>query len=51
MYIMYVLHIGSNNDSSDYSVGGSELPKVNEEKCLGVTIRNDLKLGKHCSES
>ncbi len=37
-----VLHIGSNNNRSNYSVNGSDLLEVNEEKGLGVIIRNDL---------
>ena len=45
-----VLHIGSSNDRSNYSMNGTELLKVNEEKDLGVTTSNDLKPGKHCSE-
>ena len=45
-----ILHIGSSNDRSNYSMNGTELLKVNEEKDLGVNISNDLKPGKHCSE-
>lgn len=45
-----VLHIGNNNDHSNYSMNGSEHFKVNKGKHLGVTINNDLKPGKHCSE-
>ena len=31
-------------------MNGSELSKVNHEKDLGVTISNDLKPNKHCSD-
>ena len=31
-------------------MNGSELSKVNHEKDLAVTISNDLKPGKHCSD-
>ena len=45
-----VLHIGSNNHRTNYSMNGNEIPNVNEEKDLGVTISSDLKPAKHCSE-
>ena len=45
-----VLHIGSNNDHTNYSLNGSELCKVNHEKDLGIIVCNDLKPGKHISE-
>ena len=45
-----VLHIGSNNERVNYSVIGSQLVKVNEEKDSGDTITTDLKSSKHCSE-
>ena len=45
-----VLHIGSNNDQVQYEMNGHILESVNKEKDLGVTISNDLKPGKHCSE-
>ena len=44
-----VLHIGNNNHYTNYTLNGSELSKVNHEKDLGVTISNDLKPSKHCS--
>ena len=31
-------------------MNGSKLSKVNHEKDLGVTISNDLKPDKHCSD-
>ncbi len=31
-------------------MNATEIPKVNEEKDLGVTISSDLKPAKHCSE-
>ena len=45
-----VLHIGNNNQFTKYTMNGSELSKVNQEKDLGVTISNDLKPKKHCSD-
>ena len=47
-----VLHIGNNNQYTNnyYTMNGSELSKVNHEKDLGVTIKNDLKPCKHCSD-
>ena len=45
-----VLHIGSNNNRTNYSMNNTAILKVNEEKDLGVTICHDLKPGKHCSE-
>ena len=45
-----VLHIGSNNNHTSYSMNNTEITKVNEEKDLGVIICNDLKPGKHCTE-
>ena len=38
-----VLHIGSNNQFTKYTMNGSELSKINHEKDLGITIGNDLK--------
>ncbi|KAK8406035.1 hypothetical protein O3P69_007038 [Scylla paramamosain] len=38
-----VLHIGNNNDHTDYLMNGTELLKVKEEKDLGVIITSDLK--------
>ena len=45
-----VLHIGSSNDRARYSMNGSELIKVDEERDLGVTISHDLKPSKQCSQ-
>ena len=45
-----VLHIDSNNQYTKYTMNGSELTSINYEKDLGVTISNDLKPGKHCSD-
>ena len=45
-----VLHIGSNNNHTNYSMNNTEITKVNEEKDLGVIICNNLKPGKHCTE-
>ena len=45
-----VLHIGSNNNRTNYSMNNTEISKVNKEKDLGVIICNDLKPGEHCKE-
>ena len=45
-----VLHIGSKNQFTKYTMNGSEFSKVNHEKDLGITISNDLKPDKHCSD-
>ena len=45
-----VLHIGNNNYCTKYTMNGSELTKVGYEKNLEVTISNDLKPCKHCSD-
>ena len=45
-----VMHIGSNNNRTNYSMNGTEIPKVSKEKDLGVTISNDLKPTNHCSD-
>ncbi len=44
-----VLHIGSNNKRTKYLMISIEIPKVNDEKDLGVTICSDFKPGEHCS--
>ena len=45
-----ILHIGNNKQLTKYTINGSELSKVNHEKDLGITISNDLKPDKHCSD-
>ena len=45
-----VLHIGSNNNRSNYLMNSTEITKVKEEKDLGIIISNNLKPGKHCTE-
>ncbi len=45
-----VLHIVCNNNRTNYSLNGTGIPKVNEEKDLGETINSYLKPGKHSSE-
>ena len=45
-----VLQTGSNNELNKYTMNGFELSKVNHEKALGITISNDLKPDKHCSD-
>ena len=49
-YKWKILHIGNNNHHKKYTTNGSELSKVSHEKDLGVTISNDLKPSKHCSD-
>ena len=43
-----VIHLGKNNVNTEYHMGGSKLSTVKEEKDLGVTIDNELKLQQHC---
>ena len=45
-----VLHIGNNNQFTNYKMNGSELFKVNQDKDLVIIISNDLKPDKHCSD-
>ena len=45
-----VLHISSNNQFTTYTMNGSKISKVNHEKDLGITISNDLKPNKNCSD-
>ena len=45
-----VLHIERNNDHVQYSMNGKLRSAVTKEEDLGITISNDLKLSKHCSE-
>ena len=45
-----VMYIGNNNHYTKYTMNCSELFKVSNEKYLVVTISNDLKPSKHCSD-
>lgn len=45
-----MLHIDSNDDRIDDLMNGSELPKINEEKDLGVVFTSVIKSSKNCSE-
>ena len=45
-----VMHFGYNNPHADYDMQGIYLESVFEEKDLGVTMSNDLKWEKQCSE-
>ena len=45
-----VLHIGRNNASSSYIMGGKTLQAIDEEKDLGVIVHKSLKPGRHVSE-
>ncbi len=44
------MHIGNNIDHINYTLNGSALAKVNQEKDLRIIISNDLKLEKYISE-
>ena len=44
-----VMHFGRGNVHQVYSMGGTNLQSVKEEKDLGVWISDDLKVAKHCS--
>ncbi len=45
------MHIGNSNDYVNYTLNGSDLTKVNQEKDLEIIISNDLKPEKHISEA
>ena len=45
-----VLDIGNNNQYTQNAMDGSKFSKVNHEKDSGITISNDLKPRKHCSD-
>ncbi len=45
------MHIGNSNDHVNYTLNGSDLVKVNQEKYLGIIINNDNKPEKHISEA
>ena len=45
-----VMHFGCKNSQQQYSIAGSILSVVEEEKDLGVLIRNDLKVSQQCSK-
>jgi hypothetical protein len=44
-----VMHFGKGNVHQVYSMGGTKLQSVVEEKDLGVWISEDMKVAKHCS--
>ena len=44
------MHFGYNNPHADYDMQGIYLENVFEEKDLGMTMNNDLKWEKQCSE-
>ena len=44
------MHIGNKNECTKYTMNGSELSKVSHKKDLEVTISNDPKSSKHCSD-
>ena len=44
------MHISNNNQYTKYTMNGSELSKVSHKKDLGISISNDLKPSKHCSD-
>ena len=41
-----VLHVGKNNNKSNYEMGGQILDSLEEERLLGVIISSDLKVAK-----
>ena len=44
------MHIGNNNYHTNYTMNGSDFSKVINEKDFGITINNDIKPDKHCSD-
>ena len=45
-----IMHVGRNNPQFEYSMGGTTLRAVEEEKDIGVTIHNSLKPSRHCKK-
>jgi len=45
------MHFGWKNTLFSYQLEGRYLEKVSEGKDLGVVVRNDLKVSKHCSHA
>ena len=45
-----VFYIGNNNQYTKCTMNGSKLSKVLHDKDLGVTISNQFKTTKHCSD-
>jgi len=43
-----VMNIGFKNRNEDYALNGIPLHRIKEEKDLGITICQDLKVGKQC---
>jgi ribonucleases P/MRP protein subunit RPP40 len=46
-----VMHIGSKNQSFDYTMNGENLSKVTSEKDVGITFESTLKPGLYCKEA
>ena len=44
-----IMHIGYNNAKEKFELGGRELVVVEEEKDLGVVVRDNLKGGSQCA--
>ena len=45
-----IMHVGRNNPQYEYTMGGSKLKVVEEEKDIGVTVHNSLKPSRHCKK-
>jgi hypothetical protein len=43
-----VMHFGKRNVKTVYSLGGTELKEVTQEKDLGIIVQNDLKVSQQC---
>ena len=46
-----ILHMGKNNMSHKYRIGGVEVPNHQEERDIGVIIHDSLKPSRQCAES
>ena len=46
-----VIHFGSRNAEADYSMEGSNLESITEERDLGILIHNSLKVEKQCMKA
>ena len=45
------MHIGSANNRFGYNMNGQRLEEINNEKDLGIIIRNDLKVSEQCQQA
>ena len=44
------LHIGHGNSRTTYQLGGTEVPTATQEKDLGITVTENLKVSEQCAK-